>query len=155
MSATTPQQRIESDLKSALKARDKERVSTLRMLLTDVKNERIRRREEVDEDGFVGLVRKAIKQRHDSAEQFRKAGREEAAAKEEREAEMLEEYMPQQADEEEVRRAVEEFVEANDLSGPGAIGPVMQEMMGRFGARADGAVINRIARDVLAGSDGD
>lgn len=155
MSATTPQQRIENDLKSALKERDKERVSTLRMLLTDVKNERIRRGEEVDEDAFVGLVRKAIKQRGDSAEQFRKAGREESAAKEEREAEILEEYMPRQADEEEIRRAVEELVADKDLSGPGAIGPVMKEMMSRFGARADGAVVNRIARDVLSGSDGD
>jgi len=150
MTDTTPQQRIEQDLKTALKAREKEKVSTLRMLLTDVKNERIRRGEEVDEAGFVGLVRKGIKQRHESAEQFRKGGREESAALEEREAEMLEAYLPQQASEDEIREAVTGFVEAEGLSGPGAIGPIMKAMMAKFGAQADGGTINKIAREVLA-----
>jgi uncharacterized protein YqeY len=146
---TTPQQRIESDLKTAMKAGDKERLSTLRMLLADVKNERIRRGGEVDEAGLVALVRKGIKQRQESAEQFRRGGREEQAAKEEREAEHLGEYLPQQAGEEEVRAAVEELVEAEGLSGPAAMGRVMRATMERFGSRADGAVVNRLAREVL------
>ena len=146
---TTPQQRIESDLKTAMKAGDKERLSTLRMLLADVKNERIRRGGEVDEPGLVALVRKGIKQRQESAEQFRRGDREEQAAKEEREAEHLGEYLPQQASEEEVRAAVEELVEAEGLSGPAAMGRVMRATMERFGSRADGAVVNRLAREVL------
>lgn len=146
---TTPQQRIESDLKTTLKAGDKERLSTLRMLLADVKNERIRRGGEVDEAGLVALVRKGIKQRHESAEQFRRGGREEQAAREEREAEHLGEYLPQQASEEEVRAAVEALVEAEGLSGPAAMGRVMRATMERFGSRADGAVVNRLAREVL------
>jgi uncharacterized protein YqeY len=146
---TTPQQRIESDLKTAMKAGDKERLSTLRMLLADVKNERIRRGGEVDEAGLVALVRKGIKQRQESAEQFRRGDREEQAAKEEREAEHLGEYLPQQASEEEIRAAVEELVEAEDLSGPAAMGWVMRATMERFGSRADGAVVNRLAREVL------
>lgn len=146
---TTPQQRIESDLKTAMKAGDKERLSTLRMLLADVKNERIRRGGEVDEPGLVALVRKGIKQRQESAEQFRRGGREEQAAREEREAEHLGEYLPQQASEEEVRAAVEELVEAEGLSGPAAMGRVMRATMERFGSRADGAVVNRLAREVL------
>jgi hypothetical protein len=146
---TTPQQRIESDLKTAMKAGDKERLSTLRMLLADVKNERIRRGGEVDEAGLVALVRKGIKQRQESAEQFRRGDREEQAAKEEREAEHLGEYLPQQASEEEVRAAVEELVEAEGLSGPAAMGRVMRATMERFGSRADGAVVNRLAREVL------
>lgn len=146
---TTPQQRIESDLKTAMKAGDKERLSTLRMLLADVKNERIRRGGEVDEPGLVALVRKGIKQRQESAEQFRRGGREEQAAREEREAEHLGEYLPQQAGEEEVRAAVEELVEAEGLSGPAAMGRVMRATMERFGSRADGAVVNRLAREVL------
>jgi uncharacterized protein YqeY len=146
---TTPQQRIESDLKTAMKAGDKERLSTLRMLLADVKNERIRRGGEVDEAGLVALVRKGIKQRQESAEQFRRGDREEQAAKEEREAEHLGEYLPQQASEEEIRAAVEELVEAEGLSGPAAMGRVMRATMERFGSRADGAVVNRLAREVL------
>ena len=146
---STPQQRVENEVKAAMKAGDKERLGTLRMLLADLKNERIRRGDEVDEAGFVAVVRKGIKQRHESAEQFRRGGREEQAAKEEREAEHLGEYLPQQASEEEIRAAVAELVAAEGLSGPAAIGRVMRATMDRFGSRADGSTVNRIAREEL------
>lgn len=148
----TPQERIESDLKAAMKARESERVGTLRMLLAEVKNERIAAGAEVDETRFAALVRKGIKQRHEAAEQFRKGGREESAAKEEREASLLETYLPQQASEEEIRAAVEAFASEQNLSGGAAMGAVMKEMMARFGARADGGTLSRITREVLAGS---
>ena len=148
---TTPQQRIEAEVKAAMKAGDKERLGTLRMLLTEIKNERIRRGSDVDEAGFVSLVRKAIKQREESAAQYRKGGREELAAKEEAEKALLEGYLPAQVDEAQIRSAIEEVVAERSLSGPAAIGPVMKEMLARFGSSADGATINRIAREVLAG----
>lgn len=144
-----PQQRVEGDLKTAMKAGDKERLGTLRMLLAEIKNERIRRGDAVDDAGLAALVRRAIKQRHESAEQFRKGGREESAAREEREAGILGEYLPAQAGEDEVRAAVERLVDERGLSGPAAIGPVMKELLARFGPRADGATINRVARQVL------
>ena len=89
-----------------MKASERLRVSTLRMLLADVKNEVLRRREELDEAGFVALVRKGIKQRQEAAEQFRAGGRAELAAKEEEEAALLAGYLPQQASEDEIRAAV-------------------------------------------------
>lgn len=146
---STPQERVQDDLKTAMKAGEKERVGTLRMLLAELKNERIAAGGEVDEQRFAALVRKGIKQRHEAAEQFRKGGREESAAKEEREAEQLEAYLPQQASEAEIRAAVEAFIAQENLSGPAAMGRVMKETMGRFGARADGATVSRIAREVL------
>jgi len=149
-----PRQRIESDLKAALKAGEKERLSTLRMLVAEIDNERIRRGAAVDEAGFVALVRKAVKQRQEAAEQFRAGGREESAAKEEREAEILGAYLPQQAGEDEVRATVERFVAEQGLSGPGDIGRVMGAMIQHFGVRSDGGTINRIARQVLARTDG-
>lgn len=155
MTEMTHQQRVESDLRSALKARDKEKVSTLRLLLAELKNERIRRGEDLDEAAFVGVVRRGVKQRHEAAKQYRDGGREETAAKEEREAEILESYLPRQADEAEIRKAVEGFVATEGLSGPGAIGPVMKAMMAKFGGRADGGTLNRIAREVLAGGGSD
>jgi uncharacterized protein YqeY len=150
MTTTAPQQRIEADVKAAMKAGEKEKLSTLRMLLTEIKNERIRRGSDVDEAGFVSLVRKAIKQREDSVAQYRRGGREELAAKEEAEIKVLSEYLPAQVDEGRIRAAVEELVAARGLSGPAAIGPVMKEMLARFGSSADGGTINRIAREVLA-----
>ena len=133
-----------------MKAGDKARLSTLRLLLTEIKNERIRRGAEVDEAGFVSLVRKSIKQREDSVAQYRSGQREELAAKEEAEIEVLAEYLPAQVDEGQIRAAIEELVAARGLSGPAAIGPIMKETLARFGSSADGATINRIARDVLA-----
>jgi len=147
---TTPQQRIEADLKAAMKAGEKERLSTLRMLLTDIKNEKIRRLGEVDEAGLVSLVRKAIKQREEAAAQYKTGGREELAAKEESEARMLAEYLPAQVDEGQIRAAIQELVAARGLAGPAAIGPIMKEMLARFGSAADGSTINRIAREALA-----
>jgi uncharacterized protein YqeY len=151
MTTTTPQQRIEADVKTAMKSGDKERLSTLRMLLGELKNERIRRGTEVDEAGFISLVRKSIKQREESVSQYRAGHREELAAKEESEAKMLAEYLPAQVDEGQIRAAVQALVDERGLSGPAAIGPIMKEMLARFGSSADGATINRIAREALAG----
>jgi uncharacterized protein len=150
MTTTPPQQRIEAEVKAAMKAGEKEKLSTLRLLLTEIKNERIRRGSEVDEAGFVSLVRKAIKQREDSVSQYRAGNREELAAKEEAEIKVLQAYLPAQVDEGQIRAAIEDLVSSRGLSGPAAIGPVMKEMLARFGSSADGATINRIAREVLA-----
>lgn len=150
MTTTTPQQRIEADVKTAMKSGDKERLGTLRMLLTEIKNERIRRGEEVDETGFVSLVRKAIKQREEAAAQYRNGNREELAAKEDSEAKMLAEFLPAQVDEGQIRAAIQVLIDERGLSGPSAMGQVMKEMIARFGSSADGATINRITREVLA-----
>jgi uncharacterized protein YqeY len=146
----TPQQRVEADLKAAMKAGEKERLSTLRMLLAEVKNERIRRGGEVDEAAFAGLVRKAIKQREEASEQYRKGDRPELADKEESEAKLLLAYLPAQVDEATIRAAVEALIAERGLSGPAAMGPVMKEMLARFGSSADGAIVSRVAREALA-----
>ena len=148
---TAPRDRLEADIKSALKSGDKPRLATLRLLLTAVDNERIRTGEPVDEKTFHHLVQKAIKQRRDSAEQYRRGNRDELATAEEGEAEILGEFLPPQVGEDELRAAIESLVESESLEGPAAIGRVMKEMMARYSGRAEGATINGIAREVLAG----
>jgi uncharacterized protein len=148
--STTPQQRIEAEVKTAMKSGEKAKLSTLRMLLTEIKNERIRRGGEVDEAGFISLVRKSLKQREDSVSQYRAGGREEPADKEEAEIQVLNAFLPAQVDEGQIRAAVEAIVAEQGLSGPAAMGPIMKGVMARFGSSADGATINRIAREVLA-----
>jgi len=152
--AAPPQQRIETELKAAMKSGDKQRLQTLRLLLTEIKNERIRRGSEVDEAGFVALVRKAIKQREEAAAQYRTGQRQELAAKEESEAAILAGFLPTAADEGEIRAAAAALIAERGLSGPQAIGPVMKEMLARFGTSADGATVNRIARELLGGGGG-
>ena len=146
---TTPAERVQGEIKTALKEGDKDRLATLRLLLNSIKNEAIRSGSEVDEDGFLKLVRKAIKQRRDSAEQYRAGGRAELAEKEEREGEILAAYLPEEAGEDEIRAAIEALVAEQELAGPAAIGVVMKAMMARFSGRADGGVINRLAREIL------
>ncbi len=94
-------------------------------------------------------MQKAIKQRKEASEQYRQGGREERAEREEREAEILAAYLPEQVGEEELRRAIREIVDAEGLSGPAALGKVMGQMMARYRGRADGATINRLAREIL------
>ncbi|MCH7667114.1 MAG: GatB/YqeY domain-containing protein [Acidobacteria bacterium] len=146
---STPQETIQTQIKEALKAGDKDRLSTLRLLLAAIKNETIRAGEEVDEAGFLKLVRKAIKQRKDSAEQYRKGDREELASKEEREAEILAAYLPPQVDEEELRSSIAALVESEGLAGPAAIGTIMKTMMAKYAGRTDGGTVNKIARKLL------
>jgi uncharacterized protein YqeY len=145
-----PQEHIEQELKTALKAGEKDRLRTLRMLLSEVKNERIRRGAPVDDATFAGLVRKAIKQRHEAAEQFRRGGREESARQEEREAAILTAYLPPAVDEEEIRSTAEELAGEQGLAGAGDLGKLMKPLLSRFGGRADGATLQRLAREVLA-----
>jgi uncharacterized protein len=145
----TPQERIQDDLKEAMKARDVERTSTLRMLLAEIKNEKIRHGRELAEEDFLAAVQKGVKQRHDAAEQYRAAAREELAAKEEREAVLLSTYLPEQLGEEQVRAAVEELVRAEGLAGPKDLGKVMGALVPRFKGRVDGKLLQKIARETL------
>ena len=145
----TPQQKLEADIKDAMKARDTQRLSTLRLLLGAVKNRRIEIGDELDEAEFLTIVQKAVKQRQDAAKQYRDGNREELAAKEEAEIEVLQSYLPEQASEEEIRAAVTAFVEGEGLSGPAAMGPTMKAMMAKFGGAADGQTISKIAREIL------
>jgi uncharacterized protein YqeY len=147
--ASSPQQRVEADLKAAMKEGDRLRLSTLRMLLTEVKNERIRLRGEVDEPTFATVTRKAIKQREEAAEQYRKGGREELAVKEEAEAKILAGYLPAKLDEAQIRAQISELVQTRGWSGAAALGNVMKESRALFGGAADNATVSRIAREVL------
>lgn len=146
----TPQTRIEADLKSALKAGEKERLATLRLLLTEIKNERIKSGEELDDKAFVAVLRRAVKQRREAAESYRKGDREELAAQEEREAAILEAYLPAQVSEADVRAVVERIAAAEGLSGMQSMGPLMKAALAELEGRADGAVVSKLAREVLA-----
>jgi hypothetical protein len=149
-SAGSPRADLERDVKEALRARDNERLQTLRMLLAEIKNKSIELGRDPDRDEFTGLVRKGIKQRQEAAQQYEQGKRPELRDKELREVGYLECYLPAQASEDDLRQAIRELVAERGLSGPSGIGPVMKEMMKRFGGAADGAMVNRLAREILS-----
>ena len=146
---SSPKEDLQQDIKTALKAGDKLRVSTLRMLLSSLQSEGIRTGTEVDAATLLTLVQRGVKQRREAAEQYRTGARPELAEKEEAEAEILSEYLPEPVSEAEVRAAVEELVEAESLEGPKAIGRIMGAILPRYKGRFEGRELQRIAREVL------
>jgi len=139
--------RIQADLNEARKARAKERVLVLSTLLSDLRNREIEVAHDLDDDDVVQVVAKAIKQRRDAAEQMRSGGREELAAVEDAQAELLATYQPEGLSDDEVRAIVREIVGRGDMP----MGQVMGQLMPRIRGRFDGKEANRIVREELAG----
>ena len=139
--------RIQADLNRARKERDKLRTLVLSTALSEIRNKEIDEGGELDDDGVVSVLNRAIKQRKDASEQMREAGRDELADKEDAQAEVLAEYMPEGLDEDEVRAMVRELID----SGTGEMGPLMGQLMPRIRGRFDGKEANRIVREELAG----
>jgi uncharacterized protein YqeY len=147
---TTPQERLQDDIKAALKAGDKERLATVRLLLGEIKNERIRTGVDVDETTFLTLVQRAIKRRREAADQYGKGGRPELADKESREAGILGEYLPPPASEAELREAAVATAQELQASGPRDMGPMMKALREQFAGRADGKTLQSIVAEVLS-----
>jgi uncharacterized protein YqeY len=138
-------ERLRSDLNEARKSRDKVRTSVLTMTLSEVRNREIELGREAEDADVVAVVTKALKQRREAADQMRSAGRTELAEREEREAEVLDAYMPEAMGEDEVRGIVRDAIAA----GASDMGAVMGAIMPRIKGRFDGREANRIVREEL------
>lgn len=139
-------ERLQGDLNAARKGGDKSRVLLLGTILAETKNRRIEVQRDLTDDDVVDLLRKQIKRRRESEQAFTQGNRPELAEKERAEAGMLEGYLPPSVSDDELRTAVRAAVAA----GATNIGAVMGKVMPQFKGRADGTVINRIAREELA-----
>lgn len=148
---------IEKDIIAAMKARDTERTTALRMVKTALKNKEIDKRSPLDEAESLQVLTTLIKQRRDSVEQFTKGNRPELAAKEAAEIEMIEAYMPKAAGEQEIRKIVEEalaeLASSGAKPGPKDMGTAMKAVQARIqaaGLRADGRQVSEIVKGELA-----
>ncbi len=139
--------RIQSDLTAARKERNKLRVLVLSTALSEIRNKEIDDRGELDDQGVIQVISKGIKQRKESSTQMRDAGREELAAKEDAQAEVLSEYLPEGLTEDEVRAIVREAI----ASGADQMGAVMGRIMPQIRGRFDGKEANRIVQEELSG----
>lgn len=139
-----------ADIKSAMKAREKEKLLALRTLNAEIKNLAIeRRKEELDDSDVASVVAKAIKQRQDSIEQFKAAGREDLAAKEQAQIDLYKDYQPQQLDTAEIEKIVSTAIEETQAEGKKDMGKVMKVVMPQVRGRADGKVVNQIVAGKL------
>jgi uncharacterized protein YqeY len=147
---TTLRERIQGDLKSALKAGDKDAVRTLRMVEAALKNKQIELRRDLNDAEVVQAVQGGIKQRRDSIAQYEKGGRADLVAQEEAEVAVLTEYLPAQLSEAELTALVEAAIADVGATGPKDLGAVMKQVMAKAAGRAEGGRINALVRAKLA-----
>lgn len=143
--------RIQEDMKEAMRARQAERLSTIRMLLAAVKQREVDERIVLDDAAVVGIVDKLIKQRKDSIAAFRQAGRTDLVDKESAEVQVLEAYLPARLSAEQVAAAVAALVAELGAAGPGDMGKVMAAAKSRLGGQAEMAVVSAAVKQALAG----
>ena len=144
------QDRLEADLKTALKSGDKRRVSTLRLLLAALKNERIQAQRALTGEEVEASIRRAIKQRREAIEQYEKGGRRDLVEAETEELGILQGYLPQELSEAEVEAAVRTVIAEKGLSSAKDVGMLMKELMARYRGRLDGKRAQEMARRLLA-----
>jgi uncharacterized protein YqeY len=152
------EQRISDDLKAALKAGQKERLSVLRMVKARLQEATVELRgrqgpaARLDDEQATAVLATCAKQRREARESFIQGGRQDLAAKEEAELEILQEYLPRQLDEEEIRRHVREAIAETGAGSPREMGAVMKVVMPKLKGAADGRLVNRIVRELLQSS---
>jgi len=143
-------EQVDKDLVAAMKGRDELRLSTLRMMKSALKLKQVETGKALDDSAAVSVLRTLVKQRHDSAEQFRKGSREALAAKEEAEIKIIETYLPAAATEEEIEAAVTAAIAETGASTPKDMGKVMKAVMVKLeGKSADGKHVSDKVRAKL------
>ena len=147
----TLKEQITEDMKTAMRAKDAERLGTIRLLLSAMKQKEVDERVELDDTLVVAIVDKLIKQRKDSIEAFQKAERADLADKEAAEMKVLQAYLPQRMSADEVLAAVKAIVAEIGAAGPGDMGKVMGVAKTRLAGKADMGAVSAAVKAALAG----
>ena len=146
----TLKDRITEDMKSAMRAKQAERLSAIRMLLAALKQKEVDERIVLDDAMVIGIVDKLIKQRKDSVAAFAQAGRTDLADKESAEIGVLQAYLPARLSEHEVAREVTRIVTETGATGPGDMGKVMAAAKAQLGGKADMGLVSAAVKKALA-----
>ena len=140
---------LNEDIKSAMKAREAERLAALRLMLSAVKQREVDERITLDDTGVIGVVEKMIKQRKDSIAQFERAARQDLADKEKYEISVLEAYLPKQLSQAEVEAIVAEAIVATGAKGAADMGKVMGVVKPKLAGRADMGKVSGLVKQKL------
>ncbi|MDZ7612209.1 MAG: GatB/YqeY domain-containing protein [Candidatus Moranbacteria bacterium] len=144
--------KIVEDFKEAFRQGEKERKAVLSSLNSEIKNKEIelgKREEGLSDEETIGVVKKALKQREDAVDQYQNGGRNDLAEKEQKEAEFIKEYLPEQMSSEAVEEKVKAIIEEQGASGPSDLGKVMGRAMQELKGAADGGKVREIAQKLL------
>ena len=140
---------LQKDMVAALKAKDKTKLSTVRMLKAAVTNEQINVGHDLTSDEEVSVLSRELKQRKDSLEEFKAAGRDQAVADLEAEIAVVESYLPEQLSVDEVKAVVEETIKAVGATSKADFGKVMGVLMPKLKGKADGKLVNATVKELL------
>ena len=140
---------IRADLTESMKARNAERTSTLRMLQAALKNEQINAGHELSDEEALTIIRKSVKQRLDSIDQYTKGNRPELAAKEKSEMELLKTYLPPELSDAEIESGLREIITSTGAQSKKDLGKVMKEATARYKGRVEGKKIQEIVARLL------
>jgi hypothetical protein len=143
--------RINDDMKAAMRAKETERLGTIRLLNAAIKQREVDERTTLDDTAVIGVVDKMLKQRKDSIEAFEKAGRQDLADKEKAEVAVLQAYLPARLSAEEVATEVKAIVAELGAKGPGDMGKVMGAVKQRLAGKADMGQVSAAVKAALAG----
>lgn len=142
--------KLQTDLKAAQRARDEIKVSTLRLLLSEIKNAQIAKNGDLSKEDLISVLQREAKKRKEAAEGFRKGDREDSAKKEEAELKILEGYLPSQMSNEELTKLVEDTINEIGASSLQDLGKVMGVVMGKVAGRADGGTVSALVKQKLS-----
>ena len=140
---------VEEAVKSAMRERNKEKTSTLRMALSELKKEEIDRREEITNEDYIKILQRMIKQRKESKTQFLDAGRSELANKENEEILILQDFLPEQLSEEAIKVIVLEAISETQAKEPQDMGKVMGALKSKIKGNADMGIVSKIVKENL------
>jgi uncharacterized protein YqeY len=141
--------RIKASMKEAMKARAKERLATIRLILADFKRVEVDERIEIDDARALLILDKMVKQRRDSATQFQDAGRDELAAIEMAEIAIIQEFLPKQLSEDEIIAMIDDALSAIEVKGMAAMGALMGAIKPKLQGRADMGAVSKIVKAKL------
>ncbi len=148
-------EKISSDINTAMKARDKQRTATLRLIMAAIKDRDIdargNGREEIADADIMALLQKMVKQREESAAIYQDAGRDELATQERQEIEIIKEYLPQSMGEEEVGVAIDEAIAATGAAGLRDMGKVVAQLKEKYPGQIDFGQAARVVKSKLGG----
>jgi uncharacterized protein YqeY len=142
-------ERLNEDMKQAMRSQDKFKLSVIRMVRSAIKNIEIDQRKSLDDNEVLDILTREIKQRRDSLQDFEKAGREDLAETVKAEIEVINEYLPQQLTEEEVKVIVQQTIQEVGASSKAEMGKVMSALMPKVKGRADGKLVNQFVQQHL------
>lgn len=142
--------RLYDDMKTAMKNKDKSKLSVIRMLISSVKYAEIEKKSSLSDDQIIDVLSREIKQRRDSLQEFEKANRTDLVEKTKEELIIIQDYLPEQLTEEEVKKIVQETVQEMGAKDKSEMGKVMSAVMPKVKGKADGKMINKLVMEILA-----